>query len=463
MMLTPILVLLAIMSRLEPGAPALLETLGINGAAWVSLALIVGPSLATWPLVSRWYRRIDRTGSWPLIARTSRLLAIEQLLAGLATAGSIVWLGWLDAVRAWMGDWVLLDEVVACLPWALATAVIATQSHGLERRLRGAMLVRELDEGAEITPLHGLPGWIVLRLRETMLCTLMPGLVFLAWIEGVGSVLIALDRAWPGAFVLSDSAMLELTGAGNAVVMVGILVIALGAPVIVGRVLPTVRVRSGRLVELVATVCAARGRRPLPVRLWRPSMGQANAMVMGMVPGTRTVLVSEGLIAGLNEPMLAAVLAHEVGHVKRRHIPWMAGAAMAASLGVQAIGIATGGEGGFGIVTFVTIGVVIGLVSRRFEAQADVFAAETLETMGMDRVGACETMVDALGRVAALNRVSLTRRDYLHGSIAQRKARLRAFAVDEGIGRRVHREAGWTKVAVGASLAASVAGWLWIG
>lgn len=464
LMLTPILVLLAIMSRLEPGATVLPHSLGMATAAWVSLALIVGPSLATWPLVTRWQQRIDRTGSWPLIARTSRLLAIEQLAAGLATAAAIAWLGWLDAVRAWVGDWVLLDEAVACVPWAVATAVIATQSHGLERRLRGAMLVRELDEGAEVARMHGLASWVVLRLREAVLCTLLPGLVFLAWIEGVGSVLVTLDRVSPGALLVSNPApTLEPTGTGNTIVLAGIVMIALGAPMIVGRVLPTVRVKSGRLVDLVATVCAAHGRRPLPVRLWRPSMGQANAMVMGMVPGTRAMLVSEGLVAGMDEPMLAAVVAHEVGHIKRRHIPWMAGAAMAASLGVQAAGVALGHGNGFGFGVFVAIGVVIGLVSRRFEAEADVFAAQTLAGMGMGREGACATMIAALGRVAALNRVSITRRDYLHGSIAQRVERLRALAEDEGVGRRVHRHAGWTKVAIGASLAASLAVWVWIG
>ncbi len=464
MMLTPILVLLAIMSRLEPGAPELPGVLGESGAAWVSMGLIVGPSLATWPLVGMWQRRIDRTGSWRTISRTSRLLAIEQLCAGLSTAAAIAWLGWLDTVRAWMGDWVLLDELAACVPWVVSTAVIATKGHGLERRLRGAILVRELDEGGELSGMHALPAWITLRIREGILCTLLPGLAFLAWIEGVGTMLVAIDGIRPGTFVAGEGAgALELTGIGNGVVMAGVVVVALGAPVMVGRVLPTVRVRSGRLVELVASVCASHGLRPLPVRLWRPSMGQANAMVMGMVPGTRAVLISERLAAGLDEPMLAAVVAHEVAHVKRWHIPWMAGAAMTTSLGVQAIGAALGEGGGFGVGVFVAIGLVIGAVSRRFEAQADIIAAETMERMGMGRLAACAAMVGALGRVAALNRVSVNRRDFLHGTLGQRMERLRAFAGDDGVGRRVHRVAHWTKALVGVGLAVSGIGWLWMG
>lgn len=463
-MLTPILVLLAIMSRLEPGTPDLLGVLGVSGAVWISIGLIVGPSLATWPLVGVWQRQIDRTGSWRAISRTSRLLAIEQLCAGLSTAAAIAWLGWLDAVRLWMGDWVVLDELAACVPWFVSTALIATKAHGLERRLRGAMLVRELDEGSELSGMHALSAWIVLRVREVILCTLLPGLVFLAWIEGVGTLLVAIDGVRPGTLVADGGAgAIELTGTGNGVVMAGVVVIALSAPVMVGRVLPTIRVRSGRLVDLVGSVCASHGLRPLPVRLWRPSMGQANAMVMGMVPGTRAVLISERLAAGLDEPMLAAVVAHEVAHVRRRHIPWMAGAAMTTSLGVQAISAALGEGGGFGLGVFVAIGVVIGAVSRRFEAQADVIAAETLERMGMGRLGACAAMVGALERVAALNRVSVNRRDYLHGTLGQRIARLRAFAEDENVGRGVHRVARWTKVLVGVGLVVSVIAWSWMG
>ncbi len=463
-MFIPILVLIAIMSRFGEAPPTLEGAVGPTNALLVSLAIIVAPPALGWPLTRKRMRGFDRTGSLVDVARVGRMLAFEQMGAGLLTAAAIMWVGLLDAVRASIGDLVVVDELAACLPWVLATCIISAQSHSLEVRLRGAAMVGALDQGVEISAHHGLLAWMWLRLRETVLCTLAPGLVFLLWIEiaerGIGWI----DGLRPGLLLVRDaSGRAGSTGIADALVSGGMVAIAIASPLIVAAILPTVRVRSGRLVEIVAAICRATGTRCPPVRLWKPSMGQANAMVMGVVPGTRAVLVSERLVAGMSDEQLGAVLAHEIGHVKLRHIPWIAGSLIGTSIALHAVSGAIGHPGGPGAWSLLAIVIVIGLVSRRFERQADLFAAEALERMGMQRQDACRTMFEALLRVAEMNRVAITRRDHLHGSIKDRLDRLVAIARDPTAGVRTHRIAAWTKRAIGAGLIAAAAGWFLVG
>jgi STE24 endopeptidase len=49
--------------------------------------------------------------------------------------------------------------------------------------------------------------------------------------------------------------------------------------------------------------------------------GPANALAAGVLPGLRCVFVTERLVATLAPDELAAIIAHEVGHHRRRHVP----------------------------------------------------------------------------------------------------------------------------------------------
>lgn len=60
-----------------------------------------------------------------------------------------------------------------------------------------------------------------------------------------------------------------------------------------------------------------------PVLLWPLFEGQAlTAAILGVVPGLRYLLVTPALLDALSPDELDSVLAHEIGHVKRRHLLW---------------------------------------------------------------------------------------------------------------------------------------------
>jgi hypothetical protein len=130
------------------------------------------------------------------------------------------------------------------------------------------------------------------------------------------------------------------------------------------------------------------------VLLWHTHHNVGNAAVMGLVPRFRYVMLSDVLIETLRDEQIVAVYAHEVGHIIHRHMVWYGVffvALTCALLGFSDTVSTAAGRVGisqhwvdsvypfFSILMFVAC---FGYVSRRFERQADVFAARTVEIMG---------------------------------------------------------------------------------
>ena len=49
-----------------------------------------------------------------------------------------------------------------------------------------------------------------------------------------------------------------------------------------------------------------------------------NAAVMGLIPQVRYVMLSDLLLESMTDLQIQAVFAHELGHVKHRHLAWFA-------------------------------------------------------------------------------------------------------------------------------------------
>ena len=132
------------------------------------------------------------------------------------------------------------------------------------------------------------------------------------------------------------------------------------------------------------------------VLLWKTQNQMGNAAVMGFMPRFRYVLISDLLLETMHDEQIEAIFAHEIGHVMHRHLYWLMAAmatmmfAMAgpgqmladaiASLQGQHPWLADSAQ--LAIMLGVAIGLfalVFGYVSRKFERQADVFAARTIQ------------------------------------------------------------------------------------
>jgi Zn-dependent protease with chaperone function len=173
-----------------------------------------------------------------------------------------------------------------------------------------------------------------------------------------------------------------------------------------------------------------------------------NAVYVGLIRPFRTVLFTDGLLARLDRGQRLAVFAHEVGHGAKRHLFFFAAGLVALSAGLPAffddVAAAARGAGAalasvFGAgasepteaVILFAYGVgapiaglvlLMGFVSRRFETEADFFAAET--------TGDTEAFVAALEGVAAAAGPAALRDGFRHFGVPKRVALLREVARD---------------------------------
>ncbi|MCG8508707.1 MAG: M48 family metalloprotease, partial [Rhodospirillales bacterium] len=204
--------------------------------------------------------------------------------------------------------------------------------------------------------------------------------------------------------------------------------------------------------------------------LWRTYGGMINAAVLGLFGPLRYILLTDALLDTLDKRSVEAIMAHELGHVKKKHMFWLLLAAITL-LGLLEIvfgllfAVMLGGLSEPAevdpmrrvllwpfsevsldhavMIAAVSVTMVVwffafGWVSRRIERQADTFAvrhmAEVGEQTARDELGrqvidaqAAESMVHALRQVAELNHVPPQRKSWRHGSIAWRQDYLRSL------------------------------------
>ncbi len=146
----------------------------------------------------------------------------------------------------------------------------------------------------------------------------------------------------------------------------------------------------------------------------------SNAFFTGF-GGFRKIVLFDTLIQQLAEPELAAVLAHEIGHFKKKHIPkTLAASALGSLAGLYLVSVLAKQEWfyrGFGfepgsiVPALLLFGLLSGVVtfwfsplahwwSRRYEYQADAFAAEVMSEPG--------SLIGALRKLNEKNLSNLT-------------------------------------------------------
>jgi Zn-dependent protease with chaperone function len=286
-----------------PGTPA--QGLAVLGGVVLAVALVqLGAHLACLALA----QRMDRTGRWSAARAAHRCVAVARwaTLASLAI-GLHGW-GLLEGVRLIVGgDRVLIDEAVAIAPLVLGMVWGWRAIAPIEQRVRDATLLRRLDAGALPAPSHGTRGYVVDQVRHQLLTLLVPVALLSGWWELGRRVLPWDDHAWQQVVTLI---------AGTAAL------IAL-MPLALRMIWPTVPIGPGALRERLLGVCYQHRVRVSDLLLWRTGTGIANAAVVGVLPWVRYVLLSDALLDHLSDIELEAVMAHEIAHIRRRHMLWM--------------------------------------------------------------------------------------------------------------------------------------------
>jgi STE24 endopeptidase len=166
-------------------------------------------------------------------------------------------------------------------------------------------------------------------------------------------------------------------------------------------------------------------------------------------------MLSDLLLESMTDAQIQAVFAHEIGHVKHRHLVWFVAFLLAFSSAVWAVlGFIEGHiklsenqrkiyELFALLVCCLAVWLMFGFLSRWFERQADVYAARTLQAAVVPGDPAGDSgagiFASALQRVALVNNIPVNAPNWTHGSIATRVRYIRNFGRDPRVARRFDR------------------------
>ena len=333
------------------------------------------------------------------------------------------------AVEAWIGAWIILDEIIAALPPLLALVCITWAEFPLQDRMRQALVMRQLDEGGLVDRLSTRFESTLGVVRAMLAMPLVPVMLIVFWHEATGT---ALEGA-PGWVATSID-------------VAGTIAIVAIAPAIIVRVLGTRPLVEGALHDRVARLCREMGTRLRGVRLWPHA--SANAALLGVLPLARYILVTDRLVRSMPRHELDAVLAHELAHSRQHHVLWILLSVLAAVLVLSLaqpvlVAVLEAILPGRALVEAVSVAITavlalawFGAVSRLIERQADAHAAvaigrEIAESQGADpsviHPAGPACMAASLDRVCALNGVEPSRWGFRHGSVHQRQRALAAL------------------------------------
>lgn len=419
--------------------------------SWPTLLTVLGSvtalALVTHALILRNARRLDDTGSARYVFKAERAVNASRLAAAGLHVWAVFGLGWPGCVRSVTTDLPAVDELLMLCPFIAAVCAGWASFFMIDRRLREASLMGVLDSPQPVVSLPTVSQYVTDQLRHQILILLAPMVGITAWSEAVILAANRINEEDPQFF---DSTAAQWTL--SILQFAGVIVVLLLMPLALRFVWKTSRLGDGPLRERLSALCERQRVRCRDFLVWHTHTGMVNGALVGFLPWARYILLTDALLERMTVREVEAVMAHEVGHAARRHIPWMAVSVITTTTLTHALLTRAGPHVlprwaylhieatksdpamliGPEFPLALTAGfLVFGVVSRRFERQADAFAAQHLSGWSVRRrqpipappivPEAAQAMSDALTRVARLAHLDESRFTFRHGSIAARK------------------------------------------
>jgi STE24 endopeptidase len=374
------------------------------------------------------------------VVRVGGFVSQAWLLAAFALA--TYWVRWPLLVEGTLRlhGWVLVGTLARLAPFLAMLLLSWFPAWRVDRSLRpGAWSLRE---------------YVEFQTRQNVLLPLAPVLAFVT--------LDDLLRASPWGRMLEDTGLEAL------------LMIALAAAGFVysaealRRIWKTRRLPEGPLRERLEALETRAGIFSRDLLVWDTLGGHLpNACVAGATARRRYVMITDALTEILSPEEIEAVFAHELGHVKGRHVAWYALLTVSLFAGLAAAGSLPAAQamsarpmGGllspagflFALVAALYWGLGFAFVSRRMELEADLYAASLCGTAAF--VGALERISFYSGRPRDAG-------SWRHFSAARRTGFLIACEADPSFRERFQRRMkllrfGLAALAVAAAAAAAM-------
>lgn len=447
-----------------------------------ALVLLVGfVHLVSWQTMRR--TTYDRPIAVPRFHRT--LFTARWMI--LALHAFALWsLSWGEAVLGLVSDhggrFQSLPTFISILPVLAAWMGLIWAQYPLDRAVREQNALWALELGEPVRSPPTLRVYMGHAVRSQILFTLTP--------------LMAIWVLRDGLHYLSrETGLLGSSGADLAVTGIAVAVVFTLAPELLRRVLPTEPLPPSPVRERLENLSSDLNLGVREILLWHTHHAIGNAAVMGVLPRVRYVLITDLLLETMTPDQIEAVFAHEAGHVKYRHMAWYAGfwVTMIVTMSL-AVDFLVGRpevlrwagpqtvDSVVSIVGLLLTLVLFGLLSRRFERQADAFAARRLTRPASENQPARNgTLVfnSALGHVARLNNLPLDHHSltagrpwvgrvigrimhhaatWMHGSIRSRMNHLNKLAESPAAALRFDQLMYYVRVVLVVAFVASVSG-----
>jgi Zn-dependent protease with chaperone function len=417
---------------------------GVRLAVAMAVSLLVG---LAGQAVLRWrLRRFQREQAGPSrpaarIGRWTHIVSIF-LVAGYVAGIQLFKLEGAFARLLFPDDWFLVSDLLLMLPFLLPFVWVKAEAQRLVLEARGVRsgIARQLRTTARTMAVMMAPQFLYLNVFR-LVATDVP--VVSDWF----------DSHPMGAFLLAGTLLVVLFLVSPYVMRLLFSRVPLAEHPAGRRVLPAIEELSRRT-----------GVRFARLHVWLTQERRIpNAAVSGILSRQVNVFITDYLLESLSPGEIVAVVAHEVGHVRFRHLLFnlllavMTGVFVVWGYVLVAPYIDTQEQTGFAVVglQLLYLAGIFGAFSRRFERQADLFAAHAVSNP--------HELSAALLSLARLAGISVSRSSITHPSIRDRVHSLaRTYRKNGGDLRRALRRAWIGNLAWAAALLALLVTTAWM-
>ncbi|MFK7770300.1 MAG: M48 family metallopeptidase [Mariniblastus sp.] len=351
-----------------------------------------------------------------------RRLSICHSAVWLAASVAIVWaIRWQDVVRGnWnLDQWPLIDELLILAPILFSLAA----SWAIFYEIQGSLG----DESSsrirfDVADWRRRIAYVSIRFRIYVLLVLIP----------IAIAVLARD-AEPWIRSVPNWTAVVAYGVGTIVVMASF-------PFLILLIWQNHAVPNEELRTELRSTCKDLRLHIFDIRVWKTGGQIINALVAGILPKFRVILLSDELLNRFPKNELLAIVRHEAGHLRLWHLPIRIGFTVLPLIaltideqnpsGILATlesmfshaGLASGtGLVLVGLVYLIYLYFSVSWLSHKMEFEADIFSCQTIgKHESMIDSDLATDMSDALLRLASITPGQYEKKSLLHPSIKDR-------------------------------------------
>ena len=366
------------------------------------------------------------------------------------------------------GNYPLVEFVIVLLPLVAAIVLVWILDYPFNRAVRYSY-IRKNDASKHLNApelkglVQTLSQYLGLNFRIHLLFVAVPVCFIIFWFDCVDLYLEPYLSETEEMFILLSICA----------------VVFIFSPIVLIRIWKTSPLPASNLRIYLEEMCCSAGVKYRQILQWHSGGTIANAAVIGMLKQLRYLLITDKLIDTMHPREIEAVFAHEIAHIKNRHLlhlgilsfvivitcailstlgTWLIYQNHSAANFLRDINVSDSIFAAVTTVLFVLIlwYKIVGAVSRLFERQADVFGAWMIgfdqlkvnyNSNEITREGAY-TFADALIKLCDLNNHSVSRKNWRHGSIFDRTEYIHSLADNMQGKAIVDRKVKMVKIAI---------------